>query len=120
MWTFQLNRMVFFTLVLLAGKVFAQTTQGGIVGTIRDQKGAQVVGAKVKVTSPSTGLQRETTTADNGIFRIIALPTGVYEIQAEAAGFAPGIPTWAEVGIEQIRTVDIELHIGTKDEGVEA
>src|SRR3982074_709489 len=73
MWTFQLHRIVFFAVVLLAGEVFGQTTQGGIVGTIRDQKGAQIVGAKVKVTSPSTGLQRETTTADNGIFRIIAL-----------------------------------------------
>ena len=119
MWTFQLNRMVFFTVVLLAGKVFAQTTQGGIVGTIRDQKGAQIVGAKVKVTSPSTGLQRETTTADNGIFRIIALPTGVYEIEAKAAGFATATTTGVEVGIDQIRTVDIELHIGTKAEVVE-
>ena len=119
MWTFQLNRMVLFTVVLLAGKVFAQTTQGGIVGTIRDQEGAQIVGAKVKVTSPSTGLQRETTTADNGIFRIIALPTGVYEIEAEAAGFATGTTTGVEVGIDQIRTVDIELHIGTKAEVVE-
>src|SRR6267378_2463787 len=119
MWTFQLNRIVFFTVVLLVSEVFAQTTQGGIVGTIRDQKGAQIVGAKVMVTSPSTGLQRETTTADNGIFRIIALPTGVYEIKAEAAGFATATTTGVEVGIDQIRTVDVVLHVGAKAEVVE-
>jgi len=38
MGTFQLNRIVFFTVVLLAGELFAQTTEGGIVGTIRDKK----------------------------------------------------------------------------------
>src|SRR6202795_5144536 len=119
MWTFQLNRVVFFTVVLLVSEVFAQTTEGGIVGTIRDQKGAQIVGAKVMVTSPSTGLQRETTTADNGIFRIIALPTGVYEIKAEAAGFATGTTTGVEVGIDQMRTVDVVLHVGAKAEVVE-
>src|SRR5260370_32438916 len=119
MWMFPLNRIAFFNVVLLAGEVFAQTTQGGIVGTIRDKKGAQIAGAKVTVTSPSTGLRRETTTADNGIFRIIALPTGVYEIQTEAAGFATGTTTGVEVGIDQIRTLDIELHVGAKAEVVE-
>jgi len=59
-----------------AGYVLAQTTQGGIVGTIRDEKGAYIAGADVTVTSRTTGLQRETKTADNGIFRLLALPTG--------------------------------------------
>src|SRR5260370_35269912 len=116
MWTFPLNRIAFFAVVLLVGEVFAQTTQGGIVGTIRDQKGAQIVGAKVTVTSPSTGLRRETTTADNGIFRIIALPTGVYEIQPEAAGFAPGTTTGVKVGIDQIRPLDMNSHAASKAE----
>src|SRR6267378_2048845 len=119
MWTFPLNRIVFFTVVLLVSEVFAQTTQGGIVGTIRDQKGAQIVGAKVMVTSPSTGLQRETTTADNGIFRIIALPTGVYEIKAEAAGFATATTTGIQVGVDQIRRVEVVLRVGAVAEVVE-
>ena len=119
MWTSKLNRIVFFIVVLLVSEVFAQTTQGGIVGAIRDQKGAQIIGAKVTVNSPSTGLQRETTTADNGIFRIMALPTGIYEIKAEAAGFATATTTGVEVGVDQIRTVDIELRVGAKAEVVQ-
>src|SRR5260370_35512100 len=119
MWTFQWKRVVFFARVLLVSEVFAQTTEGGIVGTIRDQKGAQIVGAKVMVTSPSTGVNRESTAADNGIFHIIALRTGVYEIKAEEAGFATGTTTGVEVGIDQIRTVDIVLHVGAKAEVVE-
>src|ERR1700720_4014636 len=119
MWTSKLKRILFFVVVLLVSEVFAQTTQGGIVGEIRDQKGAQVVGARVTVTSPSTGLQRETNTADNGIFRINALPTGIYQIKAEAAGFATATTTGIEVGVDQILTVDIVLHVGGKAEVVE-
>ena len=118
MWTSKRNRIVFIV-VLLVSQAFAQTTQGGIVGEIRDQKGAQIVGAKVTVTSPSTGLRRETSTADNGIFRINALPTGIYQIKTEAAGFASSTMTGIEVGIDQIRTVDIVLRVGSKSEVVE-
>lgn len=119
MWTSTLNRVLFFAVVLLVGEVLAQTTQGGIVGGIRDQKGAQIVGAKVTVTNPATGLQRETSTADNGIFRINALPTGTYQLKAEAAGFATGTITGVEVGVDQVRTVDIVLRVGSKAEVVE-
>src|SRR5713101_5289510 len=118
MWTSKWNRIVFIA-VLLVSEALAQTTQGGIVGGIRDQKGAQIVGAKVTVTSPSTGLQRETSTADNGIFRINALPTGVYQVKAEAVGFATSTTTGVEVGVDQIRTIDIVLHVGSKSEVVE-
>ena len=118
MWTSKRNRIVFIV-VLLVSQAFAQTTQGGIVGEIRDQKGAQIVGAKVTVTSPSTGLRRETSTADNGIFRINALPTGIYQIKTEATGFASSTMTGIEVGIDQIRTVDIVLRVGSKSEVVE-
>src|SRR5713101_2067885 len=118
MWTSKWNRIVFIA-VLLVSEALAQTTQGGIVGGIRDQKGAQIVGAKVTVTSPSTGLQRETSAADNGIFRINALPTGVYQVKAEAVGFATSTTTGVEVGVDQIRTIDIVLHVGAKAEVVE-
>jgi len=97
----------------------AQTTQGGIFGTIRDEKGAYIAGAKVTVTSPSTGLQRETKTADNGIFRILALPTGSYELKAEAAGFAVSTSPGIQIGVDQVRDVEIVMHVGARTETVE-
>jgi hypothetical protein len=119
MWTSRLNRALFFCAALLVNNVYAQTTQGGIVGGIRDQKGAQIVGATVTVTSPSTGLQRESGTADNGIFRINALPPGVYQIKAEATGFATSTMTDVQVDVDQIRTIDFVLRVGSKAEVVE-
>src|SRR5579864_4992143 len=85
-----LNRIVIWLVVAVASALncAAQTTQGGIVGAIRDQKGANIAGAKVTVSSSATGLQRATTT---------------------------GI----EVGVDQIRTLDVVLHVGVKNETVE-
>ena len=65
--------------IALAVVSWGQTTQGGIVGAIRDEKGADIAGAKIVVTSAATGLKREFTTAGNGSFRVLALPTGTYE-----------------------------------------
>ena len=104
---------------IFVGSVQAQTTQGGLVGTIHDQKGANVPDVSVTVTSSSTGLQRQTKTAENGIFRVMALPTGIYQIKAEGSGFATTTTTGVEVGVDQIRDVEIVLKIGTKTETVE-
>ena len=75
--------LVFLSLIKLT---FAQTTEGGIVGTVHDEKGADIANAKVTVISGSTGLQRETTTADNGVFRLMGLPTGMEAIRNYEAG----------------------------------
>jgi len=104
---------------ILISNVQGQTTQGGIVGTVHDQKGANVPNVSVTVTNPSTGLQRETKTADNGIFRVMVLPTGVYQIKAEAPGFATTTTNGVEINVDQIRDVEIVLKVGTKTETVE-
>jgi hypothetical protein len=103
----------------VTGYVLAQTTQGGIVGTIRDEKGAYIAGADVTLTSRTTGLQRETKTADNGIFRLLALPTGTYQIRAVAPGFAVATATEIEIGVDQVRDVEIVMHVGARTETVE-
>ena len=105
--------------MILMGSLFAQTTQGGIVGTIHDEKGNSISGAKVTVTDPATGLQRQTTTADNGIFRLLALPTGTYQVSAEAPGFATATSTGIEVGVDQVRTIDVVLRVGAEKQVVE-
>ena len=97
---------------------WAQTTQGGIVGTVQDQKGAAVAGAKITVISAATGLQRDVTSEDNGIFRVIAIPNGIYEIRAEAPGFATLVAKNIEVGVAQTRTVDLVLKVSAAAETI--
>ena len=86
-----------------------QTTQGEIVGTVRDPQGSSVPGVAVSVTNTGTGLTRASTTADNGAFRFPALPTGVYELSAEKAGFAKVLVKGIEVAVNETRTVRMSV-----------
>jgi hypothetical protein len=113
----QLSSMVF-VLIVAATNSWGQSTQGGLVGTIRDEKGAEISGAKVRVTNVGTGLQRETTTTGNGFYRVLALPTGTYEITAEAQGFATTTAKDIQVGVDQTRTLDLALRVSARAETV--
>lgn len=116
----KLSRAVFLSLVIgFALSAVAQTTQGGLTGEVHDEKGAAIAGAKVTVVSPGTGLQREATTAQNGIFHVLSLPAGTYEIRAEASGFATTTIKELQVGVDQTRTVELTLKVGTKTEIVD-
>src|SRR5580700_2958582 len=106
------------SLIIFAGVSAAQTTQGGIVGAVRDEKGANILGAKITVTSPATGLQRSATTADNGVFHVLALPTGMYEVRAESPGFTTATVKDIEIGVDQVRTLDLVLRVSGTAETV--
>ena len=88
---------------------FAQTqTTGRIAGTVKDQKGALIVGADVKVTNEDTGEARQTTTNGEGSYSVSALPPGNYQVAIAARGFAPAHFA-ARVIITETTPVDAEL-----------
>lgn len=59
-------------------------TTGLITGTVKDRKGAAVVGATVAV----VGQRNETTTAPDGQFKLTDLPAGKYQINVQAEGYS--------------------------------
>src|SRR3954468_9343305 len=75
-------------LVTLSSALFGQGF-GTIVGTVTDQSGAVVAGAKVSITDPSTGQSRDETTNDQGYFVVPSLKPSAYDLTVNAAGFGP-------------------------------
>lgn len=69
-----------------ATATFAQTT-AKILGTVTDQSGAAVVGAKVTVKSSDAGIERTTQTGASGYYEVAALPPGKYSVQIQMNGF---------------------------------
>src|SRR5712691_2797701 len=65
----------------------AQQTGGTVTGRITDQQGAAVPGVTVTAKSATTGFTRTETSDASGIYRLNALPVGIYEVMAELAGF---------------------------------
>ncbi len=75
-------------LLVLSSSAFAQTqTTGRIAGTVRDERGAVIVGAEVSAVSHDTGEERRVTTEAAGGYAIAFLTTGIYRVSIAATGF---------------------------------
>src|SRR5262245_33683974 len=66
----------------------AQTISATLSGTVRDSNGAVVPNVAVTVSNKATGLKRQTTTGEGGLFTLPLLPPGAYSLRAEREGFA--------------------------------
>ena len=68
----------------------AQSLTGTLVVTVKDEQGAVVPGALVRVASPSLiGGPVTMTTDERGQLRFVVLPPGAYAVDIELSGFAP-------------------------------
>ncbi|HKS96175.1 MAG TPA: carboxypeptidase-like regulatory domain-containing protein, partial [Terriglobia bacterium] len=68
----------------LAAPALAQIDTGTILGTVKDQSGAVVPGAKVTVTNEGTSFSLVTTTGADGSYTLTPLKIGTYTVTAEA------------------------------------
>src|SRR5262245_24979698 len=74
-------------IVIAAGFAFAQSDNANVNGVITDPSGAAVPRAKVVLKNQDTGLTREVTSNESGVFSIPTVPPGMYTLTVEAAGF---------------------------------
>ena len=66
----------------------AQSATGRILGNVHDQSGAAIVGATVTIIDIQRGVSRTLTTDQAGDYLAPNLVAGMYEVKAEARGFA--------------------------------
>jgi hypothetical protein len=103
--------LVFF--LILGVIAFAQVEQGNITGTVTDESGAVVPGAKIIVKNVKTGVRTETQANESGLYRVLYLPTGEYEIDVEKEGFSRARLTGIGLTVGLTATVDVILKTGT-------
>ena len=104
--------------VTAASVAHAQTTNGSILGDVVDPSGAFVPGAVVRVTSPESGLTRETLTGAEGGYRLVGLPPSEYEMTVELPGFATIARTGIQLPIQGELKIDFELQVGGAAESI--
>ena len=76
-------------LVLGTSSAFAQSpTTGRIAGTVKDERGALLVGADVTVSSKTTAGERRVATDNQANYAVPLLPPGAYRVTITANGFA--------------------------------
>ncbi|HET8675066.1 MAG TPA: carboxypeptidase-like regulatory domain-containing protein, partial [Blastocatellia bacterium] len=97
-----------------SGNALAQSqTTGRIAGTVKDPRGARIVGAEVTVTSLATAEQRKATTDAEGNYTVPLLPPGAYRVSVAASGFKRGEVESVRVVITETSTHDFNLEVGT-------
>src|SRR2546426_3301720 len=97
---------------LWISSAFAQVEQATLIGTVRDEGGGVVPGARVVATQTQTQASRETVTTADGHYTIPYLPVGTYEVTAELSGFSRARVTEVPLRVGMTATVDLTLKPG--------
>jgi len=96
----------------LSATSFAQTYQGRILGTVTDESGGAVRGAKVIITNTETGVSRSIETNDSGDYAAPNLPPGLYTVIVEASGFKKVERAQIRLEVAKDARIDIALPAG--------
>lgn len=92
--------------------------KASIQGTVTDPSGAIVSGVTVTVTNNETGKSQQTTTSDEGFYRVSGLAPGLYTVTAETSGFKKKVLESVTVHAEETQGIDIDLEAGQVSESV--
>src|SRR5579872_4573461 len=93
---------------LLSPRLNGQAT-GSFAGTVSDNSGAVVTGAKVTVTAQTTNISREAMTDTSGHYLVPLLGVADYTIRIEATGFKPAESKDVRLQIDEHRELDFKL-----------
>jgi len=113
-----------FILVLIiclstVGMMFAQLTpEGRFSGKVVDNQGNALPGVTVKATSPKLVGTASTVTDANGVYRLMALPSGLYEVTFALQGFKTLVRKDIYLELSQTLTLNATLEEATLEESV--
>jgi hypothetical protein len=86
---------------------------GSILGVVHDATQAVVAGARIVATNAETNFSRETASAVDGSYRILAIPPGTYKVTVTASGFQQHTATDIVVKVNDQLRVDVTLEVGS-------
>ena len=106
--------------LLLSGSptAFAQSIFANLSGTVTDATGAVILGAKVSVENVGTKVVRQYVTNGSGFFSATDLPSGTYNVTAEAKGFEQWRGTQIVLNSADDKTLTIPLRPGAETQMV--
>ena len=110
---------VLFSLLSTAGFAMAQNANSGeIRGTVTDPSGAVLPGATVTILNVDTGVSRDVTTNQDGIYDAVSILPGNYKITFVAHGFNSFVRDGVTVEVQTL-TINAQLSVGTAQQQVE-
>ena len=106
--------------LLLSSSAYSQSEIGGATlnGAVTDSSGAAIAGAKVTAQNRDTGLERTITTSAAGLYNMVRLPVGRYDLTVEYQGFKTAKKQDIPLTIGAVLTLDVQLEVGAASESV--
>jgi hypothetical protein len=110
--------MAFLLMMALVPAMYAQSSAGGVGGTVYDSAGAVVPNAKVTLVNIATNVSAMATTTDAGRYTFPQVNSGTYKITVVLAGFKELVQTGVTVTVGVVVTQDIRLQVGETSQSV--
>jgi hypothetical protein len=111
----------FLTLILVIGvvdsRLYAQSFQGGIRGTVKDVSGV-LPGTVVMIVNEETGVTHQTFTNASGEYSFPAVDPGSYRLVAALTGYRTFEASGIRISTQQFIAVDVTLQVGTIEETI--
>ena len=98
--------------------MWAQTTSS-LRGTVKDQSGGLVVGARITLKNTGTGITRTTQSGADGSYLFDLLSVGTYSISVAKTGFVTVEQTGIVLELNQNGRLDVSLNLGQTSQTVE-
>ena len=94
-------------------------TNASLRGTVTDQSGGIVIGAKVTLTNTGTGIARTINTNADGTYLFDLVQVGKYRVTVEKPGFATFVQEGITLELNQNGRLDVPLKVGHEAQTVE-
>ncbi|HEV7745501.1 MAG TPA: TonB-dependent receptor [Pyrinomonadaceae bacterium] len=86
--------------------------KAGIQGTVTDTSGGLIPAAKVTLLNTETGKTQETTTGDEGFYRLSGLAPAKYKLTVEKEGYKQKVLESVTINAEALQGIDVSLEPG--------
>ncbi|MGD0201353.1 MAG: carboxypeptidase regulatory-like domain-containing protein, partial [Bryobacteraceae bacterium] len=106
-------------LLALSGTAQAQVLYGSLTGLVTDASGAIVPGAAVQALNTGTGVARQATTNEQGIYLFSDLQPGVYSVTVSAKSFTKVVNEGVTITANRAVRVDAALQVGQITESIQ-
>ena len=108
-----------FALLVGVPRLCAQSTFGNIVGSVRDTSGAVVAAAEIVAREIDQNTARSAKSDSEGLYEVLNLKPGRYEITAAKSGFATAKIAEARLEARQTLRLELKLEVAAVEQAIE-
>ncbi|HKE29451.1 MAG TPA: carboxypeptidase regulatory-like domain-containing protein [Bryobacteraceae bacterium] len=118
MMQFQRSLVLVIVLFFVSVHIILAATGGGVSGQVKDQQGAAIPGAQLRLVNTALKTEFKATSDTQGFYTFPALPVGRYDLTAAVAGFAAQKKSNIAVDADAAVTINFTLAVESRNEVV--